>query len=107
MLISVFFLLPEVESGIDAQRTKGVADAEVLLVIIISVEDQHGTCEILSGIVDNGCPRDEIQIEILCPAFILAVKTFDVGVLVADARKERNARQPGLGQHPIVSISEA
>ena len=105
-MIPVFFLFPEIETGIDAERAEGIGHRKAWLPGVVGMEHQGGAHKIFGVIIDNAGTGNQVEVDVLYPTFVLEVLIVYLRLLVADAGQEREIRYPVLGKHPIVAIAE-
>ena len=105
-MIPVFFLFPEIETGIDTERAEGIGHRKAWLAVVVGVEHQGGSHKIFGIIIDNAGTGNQVEVDVLYPAFGAKVIVVYLRLLVADAGQEREIRYPVLGKHPIVTKPE-
>jgi hypothetical protein len=80
----VFFLLPEIESGIDAESTEGIGHRKTRFAVIIGMENYRGSHEVLGIIIHDSCTSYQIEINILDPTFVSEIIIVYLRFLVSD-----------------------
>jgi hypothetical protein len=99
--------LPEIESGINAERTEGIGNRKVRFPIIVGMEHYGSSHKVFGIIIHNSCTGNQIKIDILNPTFISEVIVVYLRFLIPDTRKKGKIGYPVLGKYPIIPVPES
>ena len=72
-MIPVFFLFPEIETCIDTEGAKGIGYRQTGLAIVVGVEHDGSTNEILGIVVHNAGTSYQVEIDVFDPTFVVEV----------------------------------
>ena len=87
-LLSVLFLFPEIETGINSECAERIGYGQVGLAIIVRMYYHRGTHEVFGIVIHDAGSGNQVEVDVLCPVFILEILVVYLRFLVSDAWKQ-------------------
>ena len=111
LFFTVFFLLPEIESHVNAQASERIGHRESGFPVVVCVKYERGSDIVFAVVPSDACTRNQVEIDVsypLCPvSSALGGLVVDTCLFIGYGRKKRDVQQTVSGKHPVIAVAHA
>ena len=105
------FLLPEIESHVNAQASERLVIEKVGFPVVVCVKYERGSDIVFAVVPSDACTRNQVEIDVsypLCPvSSALGGLVVDTCLFIGYGRKKRDVQQTVSGKHPVIAVAHA
>lgn len=111
LLLTVFFLLPEIESHVDTQASERISHRESGFPVVVCVKHERGSYIVFAVVPSDACTRNQVEIDVSYPlrpvSSALGGLVVDTCLFIGYGRKKGDVQQTVFGKHPVVTVAHA